>query len=253
MSVSTIEVLPTTAALMHAAARQFVVSAATVARTSGRFVVALSGGSTPKRLYALLATKAYATQVDWPLVQLFWGDERCVPPDDPDSNYRMVSETLLDRVPLPAQNVHRIRGEDDPDAAAVGYEQELRQTFSTPEGAARHAPGACFDLILLGMGGNGHTASLFPGMAALHEPRRWVMAQRIPGVSTWRITLTPVVINAATSVIFVVAGGEKAAMLRRVIEGPYRPDALPAQVIAPRQGRLGWLVDAEAASLLQKR
>jgi 6-phosphogluconolactonase len=245
-----VEVLPTTDALMEAAAAEFVRAAGEAIRGSGRFAVALSGGSTPKRLYALLASASYAALVDWSRVVVFWGDERCVPPGNPASNYRMVRESLLDHVPVPEANVHRIRGEADPMEAAAAYERQLRQAFATPDGPPRRAAGARFDLVLLGMGNDGHTASLFPGTASVHETARWAMAHHVAALSMWRITLTPVVINAAAEVTFVVSGHEKAAILRRVIAGPYRPDALPAQAIAPQDGRLRWLLDAAAAKEL---
>lgn len=248
----TIEVSPDSAALMHAAADGFVTAAAQAIRTTGRFAVALSGGSTPKRLFALLATNAYATRIDWPRVHVFWGDERCVPPADVSSNFRMAREALLAHVPVAEQNAHRIHGEDEPAVAAAAYEQELRALFRTPAGAPQLRPGARFDLILLGMGDNGHTASLFPGLTAVREATRWVMAEYVAEVSMWRVTLTPVVINAAAEVAFLVSGREKAAMLQRVLEGPHQPDTLPAQVVALRDGRLRWCVDADAAAALKR-
>jgi 6-phosphogluconolactonase len=251
--IAPVEVLPTAEALMQAAAEAFVRCAAEAMRTSGRFAVALSGGSTPRRLYELLTTEPHAARVDWPRVYVFWGDERCVPPEDPASNYRMARESLLDRVPVPGPNVHRIRGEDDPADAAEAYERELRQAFSAPEGPPRSAPGGRFDLVLLGLGDDGHTASLFPGTAALRETTRWVVAHHVAAASMWRITLTPLVINAAADVVFIVSGPEKAVILQRVVEGPCRPDELSAQGVAPRAGRLRWLVDAAAARNLRRR
>jgi len=245
------EVLPDPDALMHAAAELWVAAAASAIGASGRFAVALSGGSTPECLYRLLATDPYASGLDWSRVHAFQSDERCVPPDEPASNYRMAREALLARVPLPAENVHRIRGEDEPDAAAAAYERDLREAFATPDGPPRLSPGSRFDLVLLGMGEDGHTASLFPGSAALREPTRWVRAIRRADVSPARVTLTPVVINAAAEVVFLVSGRAKAATLRRVREGPYQPDVLPAQIVAPRAGRLRWLVDADAAAGLK--
>ncbi len=232
---------------MQAAAEVFIRRAAEAIRSSGRFCVALSGGSTPRGLYALLAAEPDAARVDWPRVHVFWADERCVPPSDPASNHRMARELLLDRVPVPGSNVHRIRGEDDPAEAAAAYERELREAFSTPAGPPRPAPGRRFDLVLLGLGDDGHTASLFPGRAALEETTRWVIAHHVAAVAAWRITLTPPVINAAADVVFLVSGREKAAILQRVIEGPYRPAELPAQRVAPRDGCLRWLADAAAA------
>jgi 6-phosphogluconolactonase len=235
---------------MAGAAERFVAVARQAIHDSGRFVVALAGGSTPRRLYGLLATCPFADRVNWPLTHVFWGDERAVPPDDPESNYRLVRETLFARVPIPEANVHRIRGEDVPPEAAAAYEQELRTTLATPQGSPQTAAGRRFDLVLLGMGTNGHTASLFPGLAAVRESTRWVVAEHVAEVSMWRITLTPPVLDAAAHVVFLVSGAEKAAMLRRVLEGPREPDALPAQAIAPAAGTLTWLVDAAAAARL---
>jgi 6-phosphogluconolactonase len=236
---------------MHAAAELWVAAAASAIGGSGRFAVALSGGSTPERLYRLLATEPYVSGLDWSRVHAFQGDERCVPPDDPASNYRMARDALLARVPIPAENVHRIRGEDEPDAAAAAYERDLREAFATPDGPPRLSPGSRFDLVLLGMGEDGHTASLFPGSAALREPTRWVRAIRHADGSPARVTLTPVVINSAAEVVFLVSGRAKAATLRRVREGPFQPDVLPAQIVAPRAVRLRWLVDADAAADLE--
>lgn len=252
MGAAEVEMFRSTGALMQAAAEEFVRCALEATRASGRFVVALAGGSTPTRLYALLATDAYARRIDWARVHVFWGDERCVPPADPASNYRMARENLLDRVPVPERRVHRIRGADDPAEAAAAYERELRAAFATPDGPPQPTPGSRFDLVLLGMGDDGHTASLFPGTASVRERERWVVAQHVAAVSMWRVTVTPVVINAAAEVAFLVAGREKASTLRRVLEGPYQPDALPAQAIAPHPGRLCWFVDAAAAAELRR-
>ena len=239
--------------LMHAAADAVVQAALDATRATGRFVVALSGGSTPNALFALLASDAYAREIDWSRVHVFWGDERCVPPDDPASNYRSARERLLDRVRVPEQQVHRIHGEDEPAAAAAAYQRELRTTFATPAGPPRLVPGARFDLVLLGMGPDGHTASLFPGTAAVREHERWVIAHQVTAaVSTWRITLTPVVLNAAAEVVFLVAGRDKATTLRRVLDGPREPETLPSQAIAPSAGRLRWLVDVDASAELGK-
>jgi len=206
----------------------------------GHFTIALSGGGTPRPIYARLAAD-YAGRIDWPKVHVFFGDERCVPPDDPRSNYRMAHEALLARVPLPPGNIHRIRGEDDPAQAALAYEQELQQVFRTPAFPA-------FDLICLGMGVNGHAASLFPGAAALREKERRVVPQYVEVMAAWRVTFTAPTINAARHVAFLVQGAEKAETLWRVLEGPYQPDVLPAQLIQPGSGQLHWLVDAVAVS-----
>ena len=248
----TLQVFPGEGSLALAAADHFVAAADQATRVAGRCVVALSGGATPERLHALLATDRYAAEIDWSRLHVFWGDERCVPPDDPASNYRMARESLLDHVPLPPEHIHRIRGEDDPTTAAAAYERELRDIFETPAGPPRTAPGTRFDLILLGMGANGHIASLFPELGAVRETRRWVFADYVGEVSMWRVTLTPPVINAAAEVIVLVTGGNKAGMLRRVLDGPLQPEMLPAQAIAPRKGRLRWLVDASAAADLPR-
>jgi len=241
---------PTADAVVADAAGRFVAAAAQAVRETGRFVVALAGGSTPKRLYELLSTPEYARKVDWARTHVFFGDERCVPPEDPASNYRMARLALLDRVPVAATNVHRMRGEDDPAEAAAAYERQLRTTFATPSGPPTLRGDGRFHLVLLGMGDNGHTASLFPGLSAVRERERWVMAEHVAEVGTWRITLTPPVLNAAVQVVFLVLGAEKAAMLKRVLQGPAQPDELPAQAIAPQDGALTWLVDAAAAAEL---
>jgi len=228
-------VLPNAAALADAAAARFVAAAGEAIASRGQFIVALSGGSTPRDTYLRLGTEGLVSKVMWSRVQILWSDERCVPPQNVESNYRMAREALLDRVPVPAANVHRIHGEDDPVTAAAAYDATLRAL-------------ARIDLVLLGLGEDGHTASLFPGGAAVHEHTRWVMAARATAASMWRITLTPAVINAAAEVLFLVSGGAKAGILRQVLEGPRRPQELPAQAIAPSNGRVRWYVDAAAAA-----
>src|SRR3989442_15736821 len=174
---------PSTAALADAAAARFVAAAEDAIASHGQFIVALSGGSTPRDTYLRLGTEALVSKVIWSRVQILWGDERCVPPDHVDSNYRMARETLLDRVPVPAANVHRIHGEDDPTTAAGVYEAMLRALLRTPAGAR-------IDLVLLGLGEDGHTASLFPGSAAVPQRTRWAMVAHAAAASMWRITLT---------------------------------------------------------------
>ena len=227
--------LPSAAELADVVAERFVAAARDAIDSRGQFLVALSGGSTPRDTYLRLGTEALGSQVMWSRVQVLWTDERCVPPNHAESNYRMARETLLDSVPVPAANVHRIHGEDDPTLAAGVYETTLRAL-------------ARIDLVLLGLGVDGHTASLFPGSAAVHEPTRWVMAARAGATSMWRITLTPAVINAALEVLFLVSGAAKAGILCRVLEGPRRPQELPAQAIAPVHGSVRWCVDAAAAA-----
>jgi len=233
--------------LARAAAEYFVALAAEAIAARGQFTVALSGGSTPRATYTLLASDEFAGRADWSHVHVFWGDERCVPPDHPNSNYRLAREALLDKVPIPAENIHRIRGEINPEETADDYEHTLRAFFARhPEG-----PKPRFDLILLGMGQDGHTASLFPCTTALREQTRWVVAHYVDKLRAWRVTLTPVVINAAAQVTFIVAGVGKAERLREVLTGPYRPDTLPAQIVRPTNGRLLWLTDEEAVAHLR--
>jgi 6-phosphogluconolactonase len=228
-----IVVLPDAAAVTREAADRFVALARSALAAHGRFTVALSGGSTPQPVYEQLVTQP----VDWQNVHVFWGDERCVPPVHPDSNYGLVRQALLAHIDIPAQNVHRLRGELDPAQAAQQYADELRAVFGTlPR----------FDLVLLGMGADAHTASLFPGTPALHEQRRWVMAQYVDKLQASRLTLTPPVINAAAHVTFLIAGSDKAAALRSVWHGAHDPDRFPAQIVRPATGHLSWLVDRAA-------
>ena len=228
---------------MTQAAAQYVIEAAAVSITEReRFTIALAGGSTPKALYTLLATEL-KDQVDWAKVHLFWGDERTVPPDHDDSNYRMVAETLLKGVDIPTENIHRVEAERDPHDAADAYEATLRSVFGDDIVPS-------FDLILLGIGGDGHTASLFPGTDALDIEDRWFVANHVPKLDTWRLTLTKTVINAAHRVVFLVAGESKADALREVLNGPYIPETYPSQLVEPEDGELVWFVDEAAASLL---
>jgi len=212
----------------------------------GRFTVALSGGSTPRALFSLLASEAHRDQVEWGRTVVFWSDERCVPPDHADSNYGMAREALLSKVPIPTGNVHRMRGEVNPERAALEYEQTVRRELPTEVGAP------VFDLILLGMGPDGHTASLFPGTPAIHEKARLVAANFVPKLNAHRITFTPPLINAAAHVMFLVAGSDKADVLRAVLEGEFKPDVLPAQLVKPVDGQLAWLVDRAAATHIKK-
>jgi 6-phosphogluconolactonase len=228
--------------LADAAARYVVERAQTAISERGRFSVALSGGSTPRHLHLRLASPPLVDQVDWPRVHVFFGDERCVPPDDERSNFRMAHETLLSKVPIPQTQIHRMRGELPPSEAAEDYTRELKAYFGDEPPR--------LDLILLGMGDNGHTASLFPGLSAVHEQQRWVVAEYVAEVGMWRVTLTPVVLNLAREDVFLVAGAAKASMLRQVLEGPYAPEALPAQVVRPAPGEVIWMVDAAAAAEL---
>ena len=239
--------------LARAAAEHFVGLAASAISAHGRFAVALAGGETPRGMYAQLSSAAFAERVAWPQVHVFWGDERCVAPGHPESNYRMARETLLDKVPLPTANIHRMRGEREPAQAAIEYARELRHFFAQPsQPGADEALLPRLDLILLGMGGDGHTASLFPGTAALRERRRWVVAHYVEPVHSWRMTLTLPAINAAAQVTFIISGKAKAERLRQVLAGADAANGLPAQMVNPTDGRLLWLVDADAASLLPR-
>jgi 6-phosphogluconolactonase len=240
--MTAIRVLPDSAALADAAARQVVEWAQDASDLRGAFSLALSGGSTPRDLHLRLSSAPLKDQVDWTRVHIFFGDERCVPPDDPQSNYRMARETLLDRVPIPAANVHRMKGELPPEDAAAEYERELQAFFGDDPPR--------LDVILLGMGDNGHTASLFPGLTAVHETERCVAAEYVAEVGMWRITLTPVVLNLGREVVFLVTGSGKASMLQHVLEGPFAPDERPAQIVRPTPGEVTWLVDAAAAEKL---
>lgn len=204
----------------------------------GRFAVSLAGGTTPKAAYDLLATPAYASALDWNKVDVFFGDERCVPPDSTQSNYKTANDAFLSKVGVPAANVRRMRGEDDPVDAASAYAAELRNALGDEPR---------FDLIMLGMGPDGHTASLFPGSDPLEGDELLARAVYASSQQQWRITLTPRVLNNAHTVAFAAEGAGKAWVLKAVREGPYDPVKLPSQIIAPHDGRLVWLVDRAAA------
>ena len=236
--------------LSRFAAEQFVLRAIEAQREKELFTVVLAGGSTPKTLYELLANEnePYRAQLCWEKIHFFWGDERHVPPDDPDSNYRMAFETMLARVRVPSKNIHRIKGEiGDAGEAAHEYEETLVQFFRLDKGQLPR-----FDLILLGMGSDGHTASIFPNSDVINEKERLVVAPWIEKLKSYRITLTPPVLNNASSVNFVVRGAEKANALREVLEGDYRPECFPAQIIRPMTRKTLWLADREAAQLLKQ-
>ncbi len=208
----------------------------------GRFCVALSGGNTPRGLYELLAQEP-AASLPWDKIHIFFGDERHVPQDNPDSNYRMVRETLISKVAIPEANVHRVRAELDAQAAAEDYEKQIRDVFKPQPGEFPF-----FDLVLLGMGDDGHTASLFPGTAALQETARFVVANHVEKMNTDRITLTLPVLNNAANVVFLVCGAGKAQVMQDVFSANNN-SAYPASSIHPTHGRLLWIVDRDAASL----
>jgi 6-phosphogluconolactonase len=244
-SPAEIRVFPQAADLMRAAADEFLRAAGQAVAERGCFTVALSGGSTPKGIYAVLAgdeARKRAT-IPWSAMQFFFSDERAVPPDHPDSNFRMAFEALLSRVPVPRQNIHRVLAERPVRAAAELYETEVRRTF---DGPADQVPR--FDLIMLGLGADGHTASLFPGTKALEETHRLVSANRVAQPGAERITFTLPLINAAAEVMFVVSGPDKAEKVREVL-ADIRPDGpCPAQRVRPAKGRLLWLLDEAAGA-----
>lgn len=249
-------------ALSREAAKIFSTAAAEALEEEGKCAIALSGGSTPRRLYEILSSEPYRTLIPWDSVHLFWGDERMVPPDHPNSNYRMVYETLLSHIDIPPENIHRMKGELPPEQAAAAYEEELRAYFGTlpdsssspsKSGSTHSASGnpvPSFTLILAGLGADGHTASLFPGAPALQEEKRWVVHQFVEKLRAFRLTLTPPVFNAAQHLLFLVSGEEKADILDRVLHAPFNPAELPAQIIKPHHGQLTWLVDRQAAKKL---
>ncbi len=225
--------------LAEATADAFVAAARDAVAARKRFAVALAGGTTPRRAYALLAQEPRRSSVHWDSVRFYFGDERCVPPDDPESNYRTARIALLDPIGAPPEHVYRMRGEIEPQAAALEYARVLRDTLDD-------APQ--LDLCMLGMGADGHTASLFPGEDPLTDDDALVRAVYAASLDMWRITFTPKVINNAREVLFGVGGVQKASALHAVREGAHDPTRYPAQVVEPHAGRLLWLVDAAAAS-----
>ncbi len=237
-----IEVWPDAEELAHEAAAWFATWADIFVRGAGRFSIALSGGSTPKAMFQILAEEPYSIFLPWRSIYFFWGDERCVPPNHPDSNYRMANETLLSKVPIPHENIFRIPAEDeDHERAATSYSESIRKFFA----GEPH-----FDLVFLGMGADGHTASLFPGTAALRAHDRIAVANYVEKLQSWRITLTADTINKARNVILLVAGEDKAPALKQVIEGKRNPEQYPSQLIEPVSGSLLWMADEAAAKLL---
>lgn len=241
------QVYPGPDELARAAAALFAERAAQVAGKRDRVRIAVSGGSTPKATFALLAQEPYASSVPWNRIDLFFVDERAAGPDDADSNYRMTREQLLSKVALDPERVHRMEGELDPQEAAAKYESVIRREFRL-EGA--EVPR--FDIVWLGMGDDGHTASLFPHTEGVHERGRIVCANHVPQKDTWRITLTAPVLNEALEVVFLIAGDDKAAPLERVLYGEYDVNQTPAQLIQPKNGSLLFLLDEKAAAKLPK-
>jgi 6-phosphogluconolactonase len=238
---------PDGAALARRTAQHFVELAEQAVARKGRARIAISGGSTPKAAFQLLADPAepWLKRMPWDKIELYWVDERTVGPNQPDSNYRMTREAMLDRVPLKAEQVHRMEGELEPEVAAARYESLLRNQFRL-EGAESPR----FDLVALGMGDDGHTASIFPHTEAIHTVDRLVMANHVTKMSTWRLTLTWPVINNGRSVFFLIGGANKAELVKEVFTGPSDPERLPSQLIWPAGGILTLILDKDAAALL---
>jgi 6-phosphogluconolactonase len=229
-------------ALSNAAAAWIAGSIADTLKTNGRFTIALSGGNTPKRSHQLLASSPYKEQIDWSKLHVFWGDERAVPFGDDRNNAKMAYETLLDHVSIPPAQVHVMRTDIPPEQSALEYEKILHAYFdATP---------LSFDLVLLGMGSDGHCLSLFPGMPVVHEEKAWATAFFLPAQDMYRITLTKVIVNRSAKIAFLVEGADKAPALREVLKGTYNPDKYPSQVINPA-GELHWFVDEAAAADLK--
>ncbi len=240
MSIPKIHVLPDALSLAAAGAELFASLAEVYIKREGRFAVALSGGRTPEAMFHLLAAEPYLSRVRWSAVEIYFSDERCVPPGHADSNFRMARLALLDIAPVEAHNIHHMRGEIEPEAAAREYGQLLKARFGDDGG---------MDLTLLGMGDDGHTASLFPGTTALAETRHRCVANRVEKLDTWRLTMTAPFINRSRNVAIVVSGQAKAARLREVLQGPRDPERLPIQLVQPQTGTLTWLLDVEAAGM----
>lgn len=231
--------------LSLAAANLFLEKARRNVDQFGRFSVVLSGGSTPKRMLEILAQPSYVDRLPWRNTHVFWGDERCVPQDDARSNVLMARHTLLDHVPVPEENVHPLRCEKDPAGAASRYEAILKEFFMD------RLPS--FDLVWLGLGTNGHTASLFPGTPVVEEQTRWAAEVFIEEQDMWRVTLTLPVLNQAETVVFLVSGQKKAEILQQVMEDPSTAAHFPAQLVQPKSGNLVWMVDRTAAAELEQR
>jgi 6-phosphogluconolactonase len=244
MTHSTVEILPDESHLAEAAADRFIGIVEATLRYRQIADVALAGGSTPRAMNALLAADPRRGHVAWNRVRFFFGDERTVPPDDPESNYRMARETLFEPLGIPVRNIFRIHGEDDPQAAAAAYAEILmRELGSRPR----------FDLLYLGMGPDGHTASIFPGTLAAMDDGKLVVANWVEKFKTWRVTLTPHVINDATHVVITAGGASKADALHAVLDGPRDPNTYPVQLVAPEDGELHWFIDEAAGAKLVRR
>ena len=242
-----VQVFPEAGALTRRAAEEFLKCVAEAVAQKGSFTVALAGGSTPQALYSQLAEEPLRSQIPWEKLHFFFGDERHAPPDGAESNFRMANEALFSKGVIQPDQITRIKGEyPDTEKAALEYEQVLRAYFKLKDGEYPR-----FDLVLLGMGEEGHTLSLFPGTKALHATDRIVVRNWVGKLYTERITLTATAANHASRVIFMVTRADKAPALKAVLEGPYEPEQLPAQLIQPASGKLLWLVDQAAGSMLE--
>jgi len=244
MSEREIIILDDANALSVRAAEEIVYVAGEAICINGQFTLCLTGGATPVDIYSMMATR-FNLSVDWKEVQFFWGDERCVPPDNEASNFGLANRSMLSKLALSPAQIHRIRGEDPPVAAAAAYEEELVRFFSLGDGEFPR-----FDLVLLGLGDDGHCASLFPGSPLIFEQRRMVATVEIEAPQRRRVTLTPPVLNNAARIMFIVAGEKKAEAVKNALEGPNAPSRFPAQIINPTEGAVTWLLDRSAASLL---
>ena len=241
-----LRLFPDREALAFSAAHYFLSVGQASIMHRGRFMVALSGGTTPRMLFQRLNVTRMQDSLNWDVVHIFWGDERCVPPDDVESNYRMAREALLDVLPIPACNVHRFLTEMPPEEAAQRYQEELQSSFGLLDATCPPV----FDLIMLGLGTDGHTASLFPDTSVLEEQERWAAAVYVEKLSAWRVTLTLPVLNAARDVLFLVSGESKAQVLQEVLTAKDGIVKYPAQLVQPVSKRLYWFVDDEAAQVV---
>ncbi len=239
-----LHVLKTTAELSNTAADWIASKIASTLESKERFTMALSGGSTPQQLHTLLANTPYKERIDWSRIHIFWGDERAVPFEDERNNARMAFDTLLNFVPVPLRQIHVMKTEISPDESAREYEQILHQYFDTTNSS--------FDLVILGMGDDGHTLSLFPGTDIIHEETAWTKAFFLDAQNMYRISLTAPVVNRSSAIVFLAAGHKKSKSLKEVLEGKFAPDLYPSQVIHPEKGELHWFVDEAAASELTR-
>ncbi len=239
------EIHPDSHALFQSAAEKFVQIANDAIIKRGVFFVALAGGNTPRELYVLLAQENWRTRAPWPQTHIFFGDERCVKPDHQDSNYRMALEALIGKIDIPAGHVHRIRGDDDPETAAAAYEIEIINVFSV---AGIKKPR--FDLVLLGLGNDGHTASLFPETSALYEKEKLVVVNYVEKFKSYRLTMTLPLLNASRSVIFLVSGENKTAIIEEIFKNTERSFQYPSELVQPSDGKLLWMLDHAATAAL---